>query len=307
MTKDLKPSDLLSSSQLSEIKHKKDWINVFYLALNWLQVFLCMTFFHFFPSVITLIICILIIGSRQFALAVLMHEGAHNLLFSNKKYNDWFTQWFCAFPILNDNRPYRSYHLLHHRYTETDKDPDLSLSAPFPIKRISFIRKIIRDLTGLTGIKRYKETLKSIFLDLDNKTFNFTKSSWDKFRGFFITNCILFIIISFFFNWAVFFLLWWLPSLTYYSFIIRIRNIAEHAATQKGSNLTNTRTTRASYLLRYFMVPLNVNYHLEHHLFTNCPWYNLPKAHNMLKKNGFLDRMCVEDSYYSVLKKAIRE
>ena len=305
MTMDLKPSDLLSSTQLREIKKKKDWKNVAYLFLNWLQIFLSMAIYHFFPSVVTLILGIIIVGSRQFALAVLMHEGAHSLLFDNKKINDWVAQWLCAFPIFNDNRPYRTYHLLHHRYTETNKDPDLSLSAPFPIKPVSLLRKIIRDLTGLTGIRRYKETFQSIFFGKAKEKNKFREGIWDKFRGFFITNCALFFIVSYFFNWSVFFLLWWLPSLTYYSLIIRIRNIAEHAVTAKDNNLTNTRTTIASPFARYFMVPLHVNYHLEHHLFTNCPWYNLPKAHNMLKKNGFLDRMCVEDSYYNVLKKAI--
>ena len=53
------------------------------------------------------------------------------------------------------------------------------------------------------------------------------------------------------------------------------------------------------------MVPHNVNYHLEHHLFTRCPWYNLPKAHEMLINNGHLDKMCVENSYRDVLRKAV--
>ena len=304
MTKDFKPSDLLSSVELHELKQKHDWINACYLLANWLQIFLCMTFVYFFPSFFTFCLGIIVIGSRQFALAVLMHEGAHNLLFRNLRINDWITQWFCAYPIFNDNEPYRSYHLLHHRYTETSKDPDLSLSAPFPIKRASFARKVFRDITGLTGLRRYKATFRSILYDLNEGKFKLQEDVWVKLRGFVITNSILFFLISYFLHWTIFLLLWWLPSLTVYSLIIRIRNIAEHSVTPKESNLNNTRTTRASPLLRYFLVPLHVNYHLEHHLFANCPWYNLPKAHNMLCKKGFLDRMCVEDSYYNVLKKA---
>ena len=52
------------------------------------------------------------------------------------------------------------------------------------------------------------------------------------------------------------------------------------------------------------MVPHHVNFHLEHHLFTNCPWYNLPKAHEMLKQKELSDKICVENSYFSVLKQA---
>ena len=79
-------------------------------------------------------------------MAVLVHDGAHNLLFSNPKINDFISQWFCAYPVFQDNRVYRPYHLKHHRFTETELDPDLALSAPFPITKKSFFRKVARDL-----------------------------------------------------------------------------------------------------------------------------------------------------------------
>ena len=34
-------------------------------------------------------------------------------------------------------KPYRPYHLAHHRFTETSQDPDLVLSSPFPITKAS--------------------------------------------------------------------------------------------------------------------------------------------------------------------------
>ena len=77
---------------------------------------------------------------------------------------------------------------------------------------------------------------------------------------------LLFLLISTFLEWYVFFLLWWLPSFTYYSLIIRIRNIAEHAVVPGKSNLDNTRTTLCSLITGYLLVPHNVNYHLQHHL-----------------------------------------
>ena len=163
MAKDYKPLDLLSKEQLKEIREKKDWINVVSISLNWLQIIAAMALFFYFPNVLTFLLSVIVIGSRQFALAVLAHDGAHNLLFSNEKINDFISQWFCAFPLFSDNRPYRPYHLAHHRFTESENDPDLSLSAPFPITKASFRRKVIRDLTGQTGFRRYSIALKSIF------------------------------------------------------------------------------------------------------------------------------------------------
>mgnify|MGYP006080966895 CR=1 FL=1 len=300
----VKPLDILSKEQYNEIKKTEDWRNIFSIASNWLQIVAAMVLFYMLPNAVTFFIALVIIGSKQFALAVLVHEGAHNLLFSNRILNDWSTQWLCAYPIFQDNRAYRPYHLKHHRFTETEEDPDLVLSAPFPITKSSFLRKIVRDLLGITGFRRYKGTLQSIFRSEKSSDKSRLKTLWFKIHGFLVTNIIIFTLISSFLHWSLFFLLWWLPALTYYSLIIRIRNIAEHSVTDGDNDLNNTRTTKASLLLKYFLVPLNVNYHLEHHLFTRCPWYNLPKAHKMLLDGGYADKMCIENSYGSVLRKA---
>ena len=304
MAKDYKPLDLLSKEELKVIRKKRDWINVVSVSLNWLQIIAAMALFFYFPNVLTFLLSVVVIGSRQFALAVLAHDGAHNLLFFNEKINDFASQWFCAFPLFSDNRPYRPYHLAHHRFTESENDPDLSLSAPFPITKASFRRKVIRDLTGQTGFKRYSIALKSIFSsEADNFAGRIKKIS-DKISGFFISNLVIFSLIAIFSHWSIYFLLWWIPAFTYYSLIVRIRNIAEHSVTPGDTNLNNTRTTKASLLTRYLLVPHHVNFHLEHHLFTNCPWYNLPKVHEMLKGEPLRDKMCIEESYFSVLRKA---
>jgi fatty acid desaturase len=304
MAKDYKPQDLLSKEQLKIIRKKRDWINVVSISMNWLQILAAMALFFYFPNVLTFLLSVIVIGSRQFALAVLAHDGAHNLLFSNEKINDFVSQWFCAFPLFSDNRPYRPYHLAHHRFTESENDPDLSLSAPFPITKASFRRKVIRDLTGQTGFRRYSIALKSIFSsEADNFAGRIKKIS-DKIGGFFISNLVIFSLITIFSHWSIYFLLWWIPAFTYYSLIVRIRNIAEHSVTPGETNLNNTRTTKASFLTRYLLVPHHVNFHLEHHLFTNCPWYNLPKVHEMLEGEPLRDKMCIEKSYFSVLRKA---
>ena len=275
------------------------------ISSNWLQMSSAMALFFFYPNVLTFLVALVIIGSRQFALAVLAHDAAHNLLFSNNKVNDWAGQWFCAYPIFQDNRVYRPYHLKHHRHTETEDDPDLVLSSPFPINKRSFIRKVFRDLTGITGVRRYWGSLSSIFRTKGDNVFDKISKTSNKLHGFLISNVIIFILISTTMHWSLFLLLWWLPSFTYYSLIIRIRNISEHAVTPGNNDFDNTRTTKSTVLTRFFMVPHNVNYHLEHHLFTRCPWYNLPKAHSMMIENGYEDKMCLETSYKNVLLKAM--
>lgn len=304
-TSSVKPLEVISKEQYEEIKEKQDWRNVLSISSNWLQMSSAMALFFIYPNVITFLVALVIIGSRQFALAVLAHDAAHNLLFANNKVNDWAGQWFCAYPIFQDNRVYRPYHLKHHRHTETDDDPDLVLSSPFPITKRSFIRKVFRDLTGITGVKRYWGSLSSIFRTKGDNVFNKISKTSNKLHGFLISNLIIFVLISTTMHWSLFLLLWWLPSFTYYSLIIRIRNISEHAVTPGNNDFDNTRTTKSTVLTRFLMVPHNVNYHLEHHLFTRCPWYNLPKAHSMMIENGYEDKMCLETSYKKVLSKAV--
>ena len=304
-TSSVKPLEVISKEQYEEIKEKQDWRNVLSISSNWLQMSSAMVLFFFYPNVLTFLVALVIIGSRQFALAVLAHDAAHNLLFANNKVNDWAGQWFCAYPIFQDNRVYRPYHLKHHRHTETDDDPDLVLSSPFPITKRSFIRKVFRDLTGITGVKRYWGSLSSIFRTKGDNVFNKISKTSNKLHGFLISNLIIFILISTTMHWSLFLLLWWLPSFTYYSLIIRIRNISEHAVTPGNNDFDNTRTTKSTVLTRFLMVPHNVNYHLEHHLFTRCPWYNLPKAHSMMIENGYENKMCLETSYKNVLLKVM--
>ena len=300
-----KPLDLLDKHQLSQIREKNDFRNIFALCLDWGLIVFGLSIFYYYPSALTFISAVVLIGSRQFALAVLVHDGAHNLLFSNLKVNDFFSQWLCAYPIFQDNRVYRPYHLKHHRFTETEDDPDLALSAPFPITKISFFRKVLRDLTGITGFRRYSQALISILKTDGDNLPDRLKGIWFKIHGFLITNILIFLAISFFFHWSLYFLLWWLPAFTYYSLIIRIRNIAEHCVTSGSTDLDNTRTTLTNPIVRFLMAPHRVNYHLEHHLFMMCPWYNLPKAHKMMIQNGYKDKMCIENSYRAVLFKAI--
>ena len=44
--------------------------------------------------------------------------------------------------------------MAHHTWAGTDKDPDRSLVAPFPISRAALARKLGRDLVGISGLRR---------------------------------------------------------------------------------------------------------------------------------------------------------
>ena len=92
----------------------------------------------------------------------------------------------------------------------------------------------------------------------------------------------------------------WLPLVS------RVRNIAEHAliAQNEADPLRQARTTHANLVERIFIAPYWVNYHCEHHVFTNLPCWALPKAHRLLLRRGITERMEVQPGYLHLLKQA---
>ncbi|MDB4042961.1 fatty acid desaturase family protein [Gammaproteobacteria bacterium] len=300
----IKSAGLLSQEEITVLRNQKSWVSVLTILSIWLQIALAFVLFILFPNFLAFIFAAAIIGAKQFQLSVLMHDGAHGLIFKNRKLNDFASQWFCAYPVMTDMIPYRKYHSLHHKYTETDRDPDIGLTRAFPTSRSSLIRKILRDLTGIAGIRRYSNAVVSSW----GKNLSFIghiKIFFLKLRGFLLTNLIIFGVLFISGNSLLYLALWWIPMLTFFSLFYRIRSITEHSGVLGGDDFANTRTTLVPWYLKYFLAPLNVNYHIEHHLFTFCPWYNLPKAHQMLKEKGFHPKMEIAFGYKKIFKQII--
>ena len=85
---------------------------------------LALTIFSIWPNPVTFVVAVMVIGSRQLGLAILMHDAAHRALFANDFLNEKIGYWVCGAPILADMFAYRHYHLMHHKHTQTDKDPE---------------------------------------------------------------------------------------------------------------------------------------------------------------------------------------
>src|SRR6185437_3861634 len=204
---------------------------------------------------------------------------------------------------------YRAYHLQHHRFTQQPEDPDLSLSAPFPISKDSYRRKAIRDLTGQTFVKQRLPLLLSLFRpavqDQPVEHESFVSTGREKVARFLAVNALLFVLF-----WLCGAGIWyvgvWLVGMaTWLSLVTRIRNIAEHACTSTGEDpFSHARTTLANGIERALIAPYWVNYHAEHHLFMYLPCYRLPEAHRLLVDKGLIKRMEVRPGYLDVMKLA---
>ncbi len=297
--------DLLSADQLEVVRRRSSVRGVWIVGHAWIVVIGAMALFAWWPNPLTFVLAWAIIGSRQLGLSILMHDGAHDLLLTGKAWNIRLSQWLCAYPSCADTIAYRRYHLKHHAHAQQPEDPDLVLSAPFPVTRKSLYRKIFRDLTGQTGYQQRKAQIEGAWgpagLSLQQRASRIAA----RFGGPLIANAVLFGGLALAGYWYLYPLLWLLPLLTWYQMVLRIRNIAEHAMVPDDDDpFRNARTTLASPFERAFLAPYWVNYHVEHHLLMWVPCYNLPEFHTFLQAGSHAGRVECERGYLSVLAMA---
>jgi fatty acid desaturase len=297
--------ELVSPDQLISLRQRREWRGIALIAHAWAVIFAAIALVALFPNVVTYMLAVMLIGSRQLGLAILMHEGAHRCFSRNERRNMALSQWLCAYPIFADTVAYRRYHLAHHARTQQPDDPDLALSAPFPITKASYRRKFWRDITGRTGYQQRKAQLLNALGDPSWPLARRARHFADRLGPQIAVNVLLLAGLSLAGLWWAYPLLWLLPLLTWMMVITRIRNIAEHAVVPDADDpLRNTRTTKANLLERIFIAPYFVNYHLEHHLLFYVPCYNLPKLHAILMRGPHARRMEVQQGYARVLKLA---
>jgi len=300
----------LTSEEIRPIAARSDIAGVLLVCHAYAVIGLALALFAIFPNPVTFLLAVAVIGSRQLGLAILMHEAAHSALFKTRAANEFAGIWLCGAPILAEMIGYRHYHLTHHRNTQQEGDPDLVLSRPFPTTRKSLVRKFLRDLTGQTGIKLLIRQISTHFrLAGDHEAIEAAeKSGAQAFKGGtllapLIANAVIFLalwIVGAWWWWVAF---WFLPLMTWFQLVLRVRNIAEHGATEFSDNaLQNVRTTLAGPVMRLFLAPYWVNYHLEHHLIMHVPCWKLPRLHAAMLEKGHGKKMRISDNYWQVLR-----
>src|SRR5690606_24958465 len=233
----VKPSELFSPEQWAPFQQRSAWVGPALVAHCWGVIALAVVVGAIWPWTIPL--GIMVVGTRQLGLAILMHEAAHGALSPNQKLNDFLGHWLCAVPVGASLKAYRPYHLTHHKYAQNPEDPDLVLSAPFPVSRASLRRKIIRDLTGQTFFKQRLLLPLAIWRQARSGRANGDGAhAYDavvtgrSVAPFLLVNLALLAGLSLLGAWWAFFVLWLLPMATWFPLVTRLRNIAEHACVE---------------------------------------------------------------------------
>jgi len=308
--------DVLSREELTALTQRSDLRGAFTVLCNYALIFGGFTLVAMWPSILTVVIALIVLGGRQLGLGILMHDCAHSTLFKTRAVNQWVGKWLCASPVLVDIDRYRTYHLKHHKLAGTLDDPDFPNYRGYPVSTKSFMRKVLRDLSGVTGVRNFLVTLKMLSGEISYELVykgaelqsltpaQKLRNLIDNLKAPLIVNGVMLLLLALT-GFAYLYFLWVVAYFTTYQLFSRVRNAAEHAATPvplDPNPLMHTRTTYASWLARLTVAPNFVNYHLEHHLLLSVPPHQLKKLHMILRERGALSGADIAPGYGNVIR-----
>lgn len=245
-----------------------------------------------------LVPAVIIIGTQQHAFVVLAHEAAHYRLFRQRWLNELIGRSIGALTGIS-MCTYRVVHRLHHNHLYQEQDPDIPLHGGYPRGTAYLVKKLLKDLIGLTAYKTYAYFFGAPAINervgAKNRPLDDTASALRRIarrdRLLVAGTQAALLVTALALGYGLeYLLLWILPAVTVLQVLLRLRAICEHGAvTDFSSPLTAARTNLAPWWLRWLLFPHHVNYHLEHHLYPAIPQYNLPRCHQELRNRGLLE------------------
>jgi len=218
-------------------------------------------------------------------LVFLGHDGTHLSLHRNKQLSTLLAIVLTIPAWPHCEMGFALCHWNHHRYTNTDSDPDCAgykkhktfltrLLVSRPDAMWTYLATTVRMAFGIKmdRRKRYKLAVAGpalrafCFFNLLTWTFMLGLLCWTALSDpvrFFILTVVLATAIM----------------------ILGLNPYIEHA----GTDIGHGRDTRSRLGWWWSLFYLGQNHHLVHHLYPSVPFYNLPKVHRFLRSSGYLD------------------
>ncbi|MEM1332959.1 MAG: fatty acid desaturase [Actinomycetota bacterium] len=221
-------------------------------------------------------IAFVLMARGHVCLNILAHEAAHRLLFTSRRANDLAGRWLLGYPTLQPTLLYRRSHFRHHRDEMGPEEPDLNMYAGYPISADSWRRKLRRDISGRTGLKRVSGLWRAV-----------RKGNREARQVALVQAVMLGASIAA--MRPLMYVVWIGSWMTIWQFTNRLRAIAEHGGMIRSKDRRETtHVIRQTLLARYWFVPYHTGWHLAHHVDMGVPWRNLPELHDGLVAAGWI-------------------
>ena len=234
------------------------------------------------------------------------HEAGHGTMFKTRWMNDWLYQ-IASFMILREPTLWRWSHARHHTDTIiVGRDREIAVMTP------AYIGGIILDLFNLRhGPATIKAVLRHAFtgeLNAEEKDY-IPESEWPKvIREARIWVAIYAIVIGLsLWMWSLLpLMLIGLPSF-YGAWGYIFTGLTQHAGLAEDvlDHRLNSRTVYMNPVIRYLY--LNMNYHVEHHMFPMVPYHRLPELHEEMKADCPTPYPSIWAAYKEIIATAWRQ
>lgn len=286
------------------------------ICIEWLTIaaaiILCQKYWHPGFYVLT----VMIIGARQHALLVILHDASHYILLTNRKWNDWVGNILLGWPNFVPVQGFRFFHSEHHRHLNTELDGNRELWDThnefgelknlwrFPRTWAGMAAVLFQRLLTGTGVLWIFRGILAMLVPSARKRIGYPFAQAASQLIFYLTLSFIFTYTD---TWKEVLLYWIVPYCTWHTFIQYIRIICEHSAIKCAEEPYHmTRTTIPHFIERIFILPRNIGYHHEHHWHPAVPFYNLPELHQRLaQKTNFGVLGNVTNSVFQSLRECV--
>ena len=295
-TSRLQANGMAIAALRGQFRHIDDWRNARAVTMVWIWTAL-LAFAGSHWGVAAALTAFVLMGPMHARFAILMHESAHRLLFSNKRTNDDVGTWLIAYPALVPIALYRRGHLAHHRDEFGPDEPDMAFYWGYPCEPRDLYRRLLRDAVGISGYKNFRALVAA--------------SARRSSRS--VALCILGVQVGLFAlfwlgtgAWWSYLVFWWLPWMTQWRVLNRLRAIAEHGGMSRSDDRRRTtHNVRQHWIARFWFVPYNTGWHLAHHVDMGVPWHNLRAYHQELRRAGYVTDQITFENYFGLWRAAV--
>jgi fatty acid desaturase len=274
-----------TTAQISALSRLYPSRSISALLLDWSVIWACFGVTCFFRQPWVWAACAAAVLTRQHALLVLMHDASHFRLLPSKRWNDWVSDLFLAYPFGITTDGFRRGHLGHHRFLGTDRDPEWVLRHgkddwQFPMRPGKFVSLFARMISG-KGVLDIVRNLR--MYDQLPSTGPIQRS-----RAQGVARVVYYLAMAALIwrlHWGrQVLVLWSIPEYIFLPAIMRLRSIADHHGLEGETLLNSARDYHPGWLSRLLFFPHYAHYHLVHHLYPAIPFYHLPLAQQALAK-----------------------
>lgn len=295
---------LLSTQRVRELSALRPWIPVRDTLWCWAWIVAAWGLVFMYPTWWGVLLAIPVIGTRYYGLFIIGHDGMHRRIFNSAKASDWFTDLLLIGPIGMVNRVNSRNHLEHHQNLANDDDPDLHKHACFnKANKWEY-------LLFLTGLSALVNVFQNLFVHVGEVDAAGAQAAAQTDAAASSTNrkhslrdiaiilgwqglllCGLTAAIGYALGgrtaldiairgcWA-YPVLWLMPVYLFTYLPNLVRSFVEHSHPEDDDKADEHRlcTFLSNPVERLIMSPMNMNYHIGHHLWPSIPYYNLPRT-----------------------------